>query len=143
MPYAFKYWQDHSAMKEEDYAYTAKDGTCHNDESKGVTKLSGYSGVTPLEYFLKGASAGHVVSVAIEADEIMSYSSGIYDGACGTRLDHGVTLVGYGTEGGKDFWKVKNSWGGSWGESGYFRLARSSFSVGKCGIAMSASYPKL
>lgn len=46
-------------------------------------------------------------------------------------LDHGITLVGYGSEKAKDFWLIKNSWGPSWGEKGYIRLKRGS---GTCGI---------
>jgi C1A family cysteine protease len=80
------------------------------------------------------------VSVAIQASSqaFQFYSSGILDDAsCGKRLDHGVTLVGYGTEGDKDFWIVRNSWGGSWGESGYIRMIRGK---NQCGIAAMASY---
>ena len=57
----------------------------------------------------------------------------------GKQLDHGVTVVGYGTGPlGAAYWKIKNSWGASWGEAGYIRLAH-----GKdlCGVADSASQP--
>lgn len=65
------------------------------------------------------------------------------DGYCGTQLDHGVLAVGYGTDNGVDFWKIKNSWGGSWGEQGFIRIIKtdSSSSIGQCGVAQAASYP--
>jgi C1A family cysteine protease len=84
------------------------------------------------------------VSVAIEADQsaFQSYRSGIVKSGCGTQLDHGVLVVGYGSENGTDYWVVKNSWGASWGESGYIRLARTSASgPGVCGLQSQASYP--
>jgi len=89
---------------------------------------------------LQAASLGPV-SVAIEADTqvFQLYKGGVLDDAsCGTQLDHGVLVVGYGTDSGKDFWKVKNSWGESWGENGYIRMVRDK---NMCGISLSASYP--
>lgn len=58
-------------------------------------------------------------------------------------LDHGVAVVGYGTENGVDHWIVRNSWGTSWGEHGYIRMERNVAETfaGKCGIAMQSSYP--
>jgi C1A family cysteine protease len=83
------------------------------------------------------------VSVAIEADQqcFQFYSGGVLsDPSCGTTLDHGVLVVGYGTDAATNtpYWIVKNSWGASWGEAGYIRLIRG---TNECGIAADASYP--
>jgi C1A family cysteine protease len=103
--------------------------------------------VTPNnQIHLKEAVNIGPVSVAIEADTsvFQFYSSGIIDSVkCGTNLDHGVLIVGYGTENGKDYWLVKNSWGINWGDGGFVKIARSSSidDPGICGIAMQPSYP--
>jgi len=66
-----------------------------------------------------------------------SYNSGIISSkSCGTNLDHGVLVVGYGSEAGKDYWILKNSWGSDWGEKGFFRIARdvNESGPGICGL---------
>ncbi len=96
---------------------------------------------------LKEAVANYgPVSVSIEADQkiFQFYTEGIIkDITCGTNLDHGVLIVGYGEENGDKYWIVKNSWGENWGENGYVRILRSDkeFDPGVCGIAMQASFP--
>ncbi|RRT31616.1 hypothetical protein B296_00057283 [Ensete ventricosum] len=71
------------------------------------------------------AVANQPVSVAIDSHEIQFSSGGIYDGPCGTNLNHEVTLVGYGTDAdGTAYWIAENSWGTAWGESGYILLAK-------------------
>jgi cathepsin L len=123
------------------YPYTGTDGTCRTVNSPVGATISSYADVTSgKESQLTPAVNKGPVSVAIEADQscFQFYSSGILDNAaCGTQLDHGVLLVGYGTDG-KDYWKVKNSWGASWGESGYIRMVRNK---NQCGIDLAASYP--
>ncbi|GAB5369520.1 hypothetical protein AAMO2058_001411700 [Amorphochlora amoebiformis] len=76
------------------------------------------------------------VSVAIDAGDLISwlqfYKSGIADPWCSkTQLNHAVLLVGYGSENGKAYWVVKNSWGADFGEQGYFRLI---MGKGACGL---------
>jgi cathepsin L len=143
-------WAIQNGMESEsDYPYTAQSlGKCHFTASKVVAKYSSYVNVTSgSESALQTASAAGVVSVAIDASSFwfQLYSGGVYDdSSCRNSLDdldHGVTLVGYGhdTSSGKDFWEVKNSWGGSWGESGYIRMVRNKNN--QCGIATCASYP--
>jgi C1A family cysteine protease len=88
------------------------------------------------------------VSVAIEADTYVfqSYKSGVIKGiTCGTNLDHGVLLIGYGTDSQNgDYWLLRNSWGGKWGEKGYFRVQRTATSgAGVCGLQKEPSFPKI
>jgi len=92
---------------------------------------------------LQSAVAQQPVSVAIEADQsaFQFYSSGVLTSGCGQTLDHGVLVVGYGTLNGVDYWKVKNSWGPTWGQDGYILIQRSSANL--CGILSAASYPNL
>jgi len=123
------------------YPYTAQDGTCRSGMTAAAT-ISKYVDVQEgSETALMAALNIGPVSIAIEADQqcFQFYSGGILsDPSCGTQLDHGVLLVGYGTENGKDFWIVKNSWGASWGEGGYIRLIRGK---NECGLTQMASYP--
>lgn len=86
----------------------------------------------------------HIAQHHIYALKFLFFSfQGVFTGQCGTSLDHGVVVVGYGSENGKDYWLVRNSWGTHWGEDGYFKLERNvkHTYTGKCGIAMEASYP--
>jgi len=142
MDNAFGYVKSHGIASEAAYPYTSGSGTrgtCKTSATPVVT-ITGHVDV-PNEDALKQALALQPVSVAIEADKpvFQSYVGGVLDKpGCGTNLDHGVLVVGYGTDGGKDYWKVKNSWGASWGESGYIRLARG---TNYCGIATQPSYP--
>ncbi|CAL9071108.1 unnamed protein product [Musa textilis] len=131
---------------EEDYPYKGHEDKCNwlRKNAKAVS-IDGFEDVpTNDEKALLKAVANQPVSVAIEAGsrEFQLYRSGVFTGRCGTDLDHGAVIVGYGTDHGKDYWIVRNSWGEDWGEAGYIRMERSvNTSAGKCGIAMLPSYP--
>jgi len=137
---------------EADYPYvsgtTKTAGTCvkscKNVAGSDVLKFVDVESASDLAF--STALAQQPVSVAIEADqrEFQLYKSGVFTGACGTNLDHGVLAVGYGVEGGVEYYKVKNSWSTTWGENGYIRLAKGATyngGKGQCGILLEASYP--
>lgn len=147
---AFKYVMKNSLCTEQSYPYKATDNSCTPNDCEGVVKLSGYKDVTPNnEQALLQSLTQQPISIAIEADKyaFQFYKSGVFDGTCGTNLDHGVLLVGWGEVENNDngvikYWKVKNSWGPTWGDNGYILLARDIVdNRGQCGIAMTPSYP--
>jgi len=93
---------------------------------------------------MKTAAAQQPLSVSIEADQFIfqAYKTGVFDNtSCGTTLDHAVAVVGYGTEGGQEYWLMRNSWGTSWGEKGYMKMAIIGDGPGICGVQMGPLYP--
>jgi len=145
MDNAFKWIKSNGLCTEDAYPYTSSSGTTGSCVASCTSSgsLSGFTDVTGGdESALQAAVQTTPVSVAIEADKsvFQLYSSGVFTSAeeCGTQLDHGVLAVGYGSDGGQTYWKVKNSWGSSWGESGYIRMERG---ANCCGIATQPSYP--
>jgi len=97
--------------------------------------VTGYKSVGSSAGALVDAIQNSPISVAIEADQsvFQMYSGGVITSGCGTNLDHGVLAVGVNSDGSI---KVKNSWGSSWGSSGYVNIA-----TNQCGITSDASYP--
>lgn len=100
---------------EEDYPYEDESGDeCKFDESKAVATVANYTGIAEDEEALRDAVANYgPISVCVTVVETFTaYKEGIYDDPMcrGKYTNHAVLLVGYGTEDGKDFWIVKNSW---------------------------------
>jgi len=131
---------------ESSYPYTARDGTtCKYQAANSGATLTGYGNIqSGNENALQAAGVTGPVSVAIDAshNSFQFYSSGVYyEAACSpSQLDHGVLMVGWGTDGGADYWLVKNSWGTDWGMKGYIEMARNRDN--NCGIATMATLPK-
>jgi len=146
---AMRYAADDGGLcSEKEYPYTARNGQCKSSScGTKYDKNSGYKAVTKYSSSaLETATAAGCVSIGVEADQTawQHYSSGVLTGTCGTRIDHGVLVVGYGTSGSQQYWKVKNSWGTSWGERGYILICRNCNKNGKdgeCGILMEPNVP--
>jgi C1A family cysteine protease len=145
MDNAFQYVMANGLLTEQQYPYTARDGICQrgSQAASQYSKISSYKDVAHTEDALGASDDIEPVSVAIEADQasFQLYTGGVLTANCGQNLDHGVLLVGYGTttDGSNlPYWKVKNSWGTSWGEAGYIRIERG---LDLCGIANEPSYP--
>ncbi len=109
------------------YPYTAKTGACVTNggsfKIKDVSSAKGCPGIL-------AALASRPIGVSVDANNWSHYASGIFSN-CGTSLDHDVFLVGATT----DYWKIKNSWGTSWGENGFIRLKTGN----TCGICQDKS----
>jgi len=139
--------QSGKIMTESDYPYAGVDQSCQFNSSKAFAAgVSGYGSVSAgseSDLASKCQTYGPI-AIAIDASNwsFQLYSSGIYDeSACSSsNLDHGVGCVGYGTEGSTNYWIVRNSWGTSWGESGYIRMVKDKNN--QCGEASMACYAK-
>jgi len=136
MTYAYEWVMKNKGIATQgSYPYTARDGTCKKPAPAPVSPITSYKSLEATEDALSVAIALQPVPIAIEADQscFQFYHSGVLDDtSCGTQLDHGVLAVGYGTDAGTPYWRIKNSWGASWGDKGYIRMV---YNKNQCGIA--------
>jgi len=136
----FDYVEQDGLCFESAYPYEGTDGTCRKSSCTSQVSVTSYTDIPQGDTSALKTASGTKgpISIAVDANFWWQmYTGGIFDKTCNTsKLDHGVLLVGY--EDGQ-YWKVKNSWGTGWGESGYIRLKGTSENT--CGLANSASYP--
>merc|ERR1712060_710629 len=127
------------------YPYQAAQGSCRASSCYKYDPISTYAYVAESTAAMEAAVAAGPVSIVVDA-AFGSYSGGVFTASCGTNFNHAVLVVGYGHDSasGYDYWKVKNSWGSWWGESGYIRLCRNcgrNNGLGQCGILRYGVYP--
>jgi len=169
-PLAFNYTVQAGLTTEENYPYAGSTGTCKESKIVPVGFNSGYTELPVNDYtalMTAVATKGPIaISIAAGGFAFQFYGGGVLKNCNDYDMDHAVQLVGYGTDAGNDYWLVRNSWGGSWGESGYIRMKRYGEGnepcgtdstpqdgdackgdntprkyCGECGILSSSSYP--
>jgi cathepsin F len=132
----------HGPISSKDYPYTSGLGTvtgiCKASSYLSQVRVTGYkyAGTTDENSIAQWLSSFGPLAAALNADLLQYYTSGILlaTNVCDvTGVNHAITLVGYGVSAtsGLPYWIIKNSWGSTWGESGYFRLQKGK---GLCGI---------
>jgi len=123
---------------ESTYPYTSYQGvtgTCHSDKTKEVVGVTRYTTLKSESAMASYVETTGPLSVCVDASTWSSYSSGIKS-TCTNSVNHCVQAVGVlATSSG--YWKVRNSWGTSWGEAGYIRL---SYGKNLCQIASDPTY---
>jgi C1A family cysteine protease len=129
---------------ESDYPYksgtTGTSGTCNYDKSKVQQTISSYAYATKNKNESQMVTASYTygpLSIAVDAETWSAYKSGIITSNCGKNLDHAVQIVGWDLSYSTPYWIVRNSWGSTWGESGYVRVE---YNKDLCGIADDALY---
>jgi cathepsin F len=118
------------------YPYTAADGSCHKSQAQEKAFIAAWHQISTDETQIAAALQQYgPLSIGINANTFQFYSGGVANPSsvlCNpSALDHGVAIVGFGTADGQDYWTIRNSWGSSWGESGYIRMVRGK---GACGL---------
>lgn len=146
--YLMKY-QNNEVDSEIQYPYKGIDQKCKPLKSNINVKLHNYHSIIQNDEKAMAYAINDIgpLSVGVCANiDWQLYHKGIYNPTkeqCSSVIsqqDHGVIIVGYGTENNTDYWIIRNSWGSDWGENGYMRLVRGK---NACGIANSVIYPLL
>lgn len=143
----FSYIAENGIVLEKAMPYQATDGVCpaRKEDSTSTLRgsmelkdrtataaagIKGYAVVPTNDYesVMNAVAKTGPVAVAIAANGIFRYESGVFHSSGASDINHAVVLVGYGTDekSGEDYYLVRNSWGANWGEDGYIRVKRDS-----------------
>jgi C1A family cysteine protease len=137
MDTAVRFAESHGSCTEASYGYTGRDGSCRESSCSEGIPAGGISGVRNVQRSAQAMMSALMqgpVSIGVDAGKFQTYRGGILSNCYGQSLDHGVLAVGYTSEA----FKIKNSWGRSWGEDGYIRLSTSG---NQCGMLNEGIYP--
>lgn len=145
MELAFEYAMENGLFTEWTYPYTSYlgvDGDCALPTPGAAAGITNYTKIPTNSYsgLMDAVANQGPVAITVDASQWSSYSGGIFSGCDDeeySELDHGVLLVGYGSEDGQKYWLVRNSWGPLWGEDGYIRVARSDSEADNCKLDVS------
>ena len=126
-------------MPASSYPYVANDTNCTYDEGEVVVQISGTISAVRSATGLKAALMNGPASISLYASTELfrSYTGGIYNEAtCPTTVNHAVQTVGWGHDDatGLNYFIVRNSWGASWGDQGYIKIAETNTDLGICGM---------
>lgn len=128
---------------EAEYPYVGRGGqACNKRNCRSLTFLSSWDREGPTgniqnreDRFMAQLAVGPIVTTMNFDRTLSAYDGGIYGGGCPqSGQNHAIVIVGYGTEGGVDYWNIRNSWGPRWGENGYVRVRAN---VNECGLRTS------
>lgn len=143
---AFKYAKGEGIVTNDKYPYEGKDSSCRTSSPTSL-KINGVGKVPKgnEDKLLETVCSIGPVSAALDAsdEKFKNYHDGVYfNKDCNANnTNHAVLVVGYGFDEATDldYWIIKNSFGTSWGQDGYAKIARNQ--KNHCGIANVASYP--
>ena len=145
---AFEYALETPLMTEKDYPYTGKPQKCAYDKTKGKARVTNFINVLPhdADQLKVAVKLGPVAASITTSSKLFQFYKGgiISSHECSTEttpVDSAVTIVGYGHDHhlNMEYWLIKNSWGTTWGDHGFARIAITEHGAGVCNIQTEAS----